>query len=350
MTVSPKRTRHLLDGLVRAESPSGDEDGAASVLVDQLDDLGIEAWRDEVGNVHAARGPEDAPCILSLGHIDTVPGGPEPRWEDEVLHGRGTVDAKGPLAAHVMALAQLSEPEARVHLVAAVQEETDGAGARHLLEQTDPPEALLIAEPSGLTRVGLGYRGRMKLTASVEAAPRHPGHPTPTAPERLLQALDDLTEWTGNPDRVPGVERTTLRVLDLDTQPGDPSTGRAQLDLRYPRDPPSIEELERRVPAGVQLAVEDAVPGTRADPRNPVARSLRAGLHEANLEPEHVRKTGTSDWNVLAQEWTVPAAVYGPGDASLDHAPDERIALSEVVDASEVLTTALEQLGRQLAE
>ncbi|QKK09717.1 MAG: M20/M25/M40 family metallo-hydrolase [Planctomycetota bacterium] len=55
---------------------------------------------DEAGNALAHRGPADAPVhIMLLGHIDTVPGDIPVRIAGGVLHGRGSVDAKGPLAA-----------------------------------------------------------------------------------------------------------------------------------------------------------------------------------------------------------------------------------------------------------
>ena len=40
-------------------------------------------------------------------------------------------------------------------------------------------------------------------------------------------------------------------------------------------------------------------------------------------------KTGTADLNIVAPAWGCPALAYGPGDASLDHTPNEHIHLSE---------------------
>ena len=42
--------------------------------------------------------------IVLLGHMDTVPGDIPIRREGDVLYGRGSVDAKGPLAAFSPAL------------------------------------------------------------------------------------------------------------------------------------------------------------------------------------------------------------------------------------------------------
>ena len=44
--------------------------------------------------------------IALVGHIDTVPGVIEVRRDGDLLHGRGAVDAKGPLAAAIAAVSR----------------------------------------------------------------------------------------------------------------------------------------------------------------------------------------------------------------------------------------------------
>lgn len=339
----------LLEALVRTPSPSGQEGKAAQVLVEGLEAWGLSPWTDEVGNVHAARGPQEAPRILLLGHIDTVPGQPPVRWEDDVLWGRGTVDAKGPLVAHATALACLDNPQVRVELVAAVGEETDSRGARHLIETDPGPEALLIAEPTGLATVGLGYKGCLRGQLAASARPSHPGAGEPTASERLIDSLQALTGWTGNPKRDPAFDQATLRVTDLSATAGtEEETARARVDLRLPGPVPSSEELVACLPEGVGLEIDEAVPAVRVSPRDPVATSLRASLAEQRTRARQAVKTGTSDWNVVAQAWEVPAAAYGPGDARLDHTPDEHLAIGELLQAATILERGLGHLAQRL--
>lgn len=339
----------LLEDLVTTPSPSGQENNAAQVLVDHLTTWGLDPWIDEVGNVHVARGPEEAPAVLLLGHIDTVPGQPPVRWDDGVLWGRGTVDAKGPLVAHAAALARLEDPQLRVELVAAVGEETDSRGARHLVETHPPPEAVVIAEPTGLDTVGLGYKGCLRGQLIATARPSHPGAGDPTASETLVEAIDALTAWTGNPGRDPGFDQTTLRVTDLSTGIGtDQETARAGIDLRLPGPVPETEKLQACLPTGVELVVEEAVPAVRVSPRDPVATSLRAAMAEEGTRSRQAVKTGTSDWNVIGQAWQTPTAAYGPGDAELDHTPDEHVGLSEVLQGAAILERALGHLPGHL--
>ncbi len=94
----------LID-LVGIPSPTGSEQEATRWLVGRMLELGFtEASIDESGNAVGRMGDGPNQAIL-LGHIDTVPGVIPVRLEGDLLYGRGTVDAKGPLAAFVDAVA-----------------------------------------------------------------------------------------------------------------------------------------------------------------------------------------------------------------------------------------------------
>src|SRR5512145_2657532 len=94
-----------LIGLVSRYSPSGQEREAVEWLVDRMKSLCYdEAFVDEAGNAVGVMGSGPKQVVL-LGHIDTVPGEIQVRQNgispNESLYGRGTVDAKGPLASFV---------------------------------------------------------------------------------------------------------------------------------------------------------------------------------------------------------------------------------------------------------
>jgi [amino group carrier protein]-lysine/ornithine hydrolase len=76
-----------------------------------------------------------------------------------------------------------------------------------------------------------------------------------------------------------------------------------------------------------------------------LARAFRAAIRQAGAAPGSKLKTGTSDWNVVAAVWGAETVAYGPGDAALDHAPDERIALADVDRAVDVLGRVLVSLA-----
>ena len=159
MTATEDDSVRLLIDLVSTPSVSGNEADAVGVFGRHAQRLGLDASIDEAGNglaLRPATGSETHRVVL-LGHIDTVPGDSPIGVVDGVLHGRGAVDAKGPLCAFLMAASALTLPEGvAVEVIAAVGEETpDSPGATHVRDLR-APAACIIGEPSGFDGVTIG--------------------------------------------------------------------------------------------------------------------------------------------------------------------------------------------------
>src|SRR5512141_2344014 len=93
-----------LFGLVSQYSPSGQERGAVEWQVARMKSLGYDnAFIDEAGSAVGVLGKCSKQVVL-MGHIDTVPGEISVRMDVgaqhavPLLYGRGSADAKGPLA------------------------------------------------------------------------------------------------------------------------------------------------------------------------------------------------------------------------------------------------------------
>ena len=129
----------LLAGLLATPSLSGQERDASGKLAGWMGARGLDASVDQVGNAVGVRGTGEREILL-LGHIDTFPGEVRVRREGDLLHGRGSVDAKGPLCAFAAAAAALEVPDGwRVTVVGAVEEEAaTSRGARHVLQSRLP--------------------------------------------------------------------------------------------------------------------------------------------------------------------------------------------------------------------
>ncbi len=163
----------ILSRLVSIPSTSGREEAACSYFADVLPSLGWERVEtDGSGSVVARRGRGSRELVL-LGHIDTVPGGPEHRLEGDILWGRGTVDAKGPLCAFAAAGGRVSlPPDWAITLVAATGEEADSRGALHRIPR-HRPAACIIGEPSGTDGVTIGYRGSLRAVLAASDGGAH---------------------------------------------------------------------------------------------------------------------------------------------------------------------------------
>jgi LysW-gamma-L-lysine carboxypeptidase len=355
MTVSERRPeaaadlsepRRLLVDLVSIPSPSGEEAAVAERLVGFFERHGREAWTDEVGNVHA---PADD-AVLLTSHLDTVPGDVPVKLErdedgETVLWGRGSVDATGPLSA--MAVAAV---ETGVSFLGVVGEEVDSRGALHVVESDrSEPGALVNGEPSGWTGITLGYRG---LLAGTYVATSESGHTSRPENNAIQDAMDWWTrvEEEFDPDEyLPVFERVTCKPTDFEGGPSDDGLSvEATMEVQL-RVPPEYAVDDVREIADGQLDVGtvhwyDAVEPVMESPRTDVARAFRAAIRATGGDPRLLRKTGTADMNVFASAWDCPMVTYGPGDSDLDHAPDERLPLSEYDRAVEVLIDACERL------
>ncbi|MFB6270398.1 MAG: [LysW]-lysine hydrolase [Halobacterium sp.] len=339
--------RDLLVDLVSTPSVSGGEAEAAAVLVDYFEEHGRTAWTDDVGNVRA---PGDDSVLLT-SHVDTVPGHVDVREEDGELWGRGSVDATGPLAA--MAAASV---ETGASFVGVVEEETTSRGARHLVDDREQPEAVVNGEPSGWDAIALGYRGMLTATYTVETESGHSSRPEPNAVqlatawvERVQAAFDAKPTGDGGAADAPVFESVTVKPVAFDgglADDGDAVQATVDIQFRLPPDTTAgdVEATVADCTTHGDVAWGDAIPPVMASPRTPVAGALRAGIREAGGDPTHLRKTGTSDANIYAAAWDCPVATYGPGDSSLDHAPDERIDLAAFDRGVDVLTTAADRL------
>jgi LysW-gamma-L-lysine carboxypeptidase len=87
-----------------------------------------------------------------------------------------------------------------------------------------------------------------------------------------------------------------------------------------------------------------AVPAWNCEKNTKLVRSFLSGIRSQGREPRFVYKTGTADLNIVAPVWKCPVVVYGPGDSSLDHTPNEHISLEDYSRAVKVLSSALIKL------
>ena len=170
MIIDERSAADILLRLIKVYTPSGEERRLHGILKEIARRLGYdEAYGDEVGNFIMSYG-EGAPILLA-SHIDTVPGELEAGIREGRVYGRGAVDAKGPLTAMILgaAMAQPHVRNLRVFVAGLAREETDGRGARYLIEKGFRAEHILIGEPTGLG-IAVAYRG--SVTAEVDAEAR----------------------------------------------------------------------------------------------------------------------------------------------------------------------------------
>jgi LysW-gamma-L-lysine carboxypeptidase len=343
----------FLEVLLSIPSPTGEEDAVAAYLVKQMATLGFEAGRDQAGNAVGTIGNQAAAReIVLLGHLDTVPGAIPVRSEGGRLHGRGAVDAKGSLAAFVLAAARAAPrlDAARVVVIGAVDEEGDARGARHLARTMPPPWCAIIGEPSGWEGITLGYKGVLSLEYRLVQPASHSAGQEPSAAERAVAFWNRLAAYA---ESVNGGESGRFHTLDptlraLHTFSDGLSDGvTMSVVTRLPPGVPAAE-LRQRLNGwrdGAKLTYHSSDPPVQSEKNTPLVRALLRSIRAGGGKPRFKLKTGTSDMNVVGPAWGCPIVAYGPGDSSLDHTPQEHIEIDEYLRSIEVLARALETLA-----
>ena len=327
----------LTRALVDIESVTGNEKQVGDYLFAHLSSLSadydgqIERQDVEPGrfNVFASWGK---PLVTLSTHMDTVPPFFASTENEEFIRGRGACDAKGIIAAMVIAAHSLLENGVKnFALLFVVGEERNGAGAiaasktprgsRYLING-EPTENLLALGSKGALRYELVARGRLAHSAYPEL-----GH---SAIETLLDVLQDVRRIPLPEDALLG--RSTLNIGTL-------SGGRAPNVIA---DHAQADLMFRLVgdAAPIREAVTAAVAG-RAEAREVVhTPALR-------LEPFDGFRTTvvsfTTDIPSFAGAWGRPFLI-GPGSIHLAHTAGEHIPKKQLLEAIEIYTRLVKGL------
>ena len=366
----------FLDAAVRIDS-SEDVTEMRAFLVETLAAHAIDATVDDAGNTLATRespNPDDGPHVVLNTHIDTVqPRVPFSRGEgsqngasetdtaaagEEVIRGRGSCDAKGPLAALLAGFLTTEPTRGRLTLAVTPDEETLSLGADALDLDGD---AYVVGEPTGLD-VCTAAKGRFQGTLTLSGVAAHAADPESgvnavAGLEGALRAVRSFDATDASPDPDPQLGAPTLTPT---TVSGGESTNQvpAQAELVVDRrsvPPETAEGFCAALESQVRAAVPDAVgvdfaltdrpsPFLEAFATDPDAAVVRA-LQTAS--GGDVRPFGAA--TEASYFAPAPTVVFGPGvladeAGAVAHADREYVRVSEVRRAAEAVESALSTL------
>ncbi len=365
-------TRALCD-LIRIPSTSGREENLVKFLEQEFCASGAhEVSVDNFGNVMARIGSR-GPVIAFDAHIDTVDVGQADQWTfdpfcGEVRNGRvlgrGATDQKAGMASMLAALRILSElsddfPFTLFFVGSVLEEDCDGLCWQYIVnEDKIVPDIVVLTEPTD-GKINRGQRGRMEMEISVTGISCHG-----SAPERGQNAIYKLAPIITAVEKLNGgllndtfLGQGTLAATRI--RSNSPSLNAVAdlaclyIDRRltHGETPESAkQELEALIEvqlakAKIEIPVFDS-PSWRGTtyptrkiylpwllPENHHLIDYAGRCHHHLFSDPPVIDKWTFSTNGVATMGLlgIPTFGYGPGEEKMAHAPDESVAIADLV-------------------
>lgn len=349
----PEFVRTKLEEFIRIPSSS---EAAPSVILDAvasaMDEVGLHSIRHE--DVHAVEASSGRGGILLNGHLDTVPVGSgwtkgQGAWEGDWLYGRGSADMKAGCAAALAAARVLVERGIPVSLLFTTDEESTMAASKALasIPVVRGAAAVVVLEPSNLNVIA-SEKGILWYRATIHGRGAHGSlpHLGDNAIHRMARGLARLEPYAHPKDPLAEVTISVGQIQGGTAPNVVADACRAVLDCRHP-----ASVTKGQVEAILGQAFEDSDPAVQFEVLHEIPAAAVA------FDAPHVRLlreiAGTSVVGVTygtEMAWYAAhnprCVVFGPGETTRIHVPDERVSLRETVRAADILVEYAEKLAR----
>ncbi len=330
--------------MVALRSVSGEEAALRDWIAARIADRGllpVVSGR----NVWASRGNDGGPTLLLNSHMDTVPAGPgwtrdpfKPEIEGGRLYGLGANDAKGSLAAMLVAFLSAELPErapGRLMLAATCDEEVWGEGLEKLLPSLPKFDAAVIGEPSNL-EVAVAQKGLLRAEVIARGRAGHASRPhlaeNAISKASAVVARIHSMDLARHPHALLGAPTATVTMVQGGVKSNVvPAECRLTVDCRTV---PSFHnammaDALRAAAAGCEVVV-------KSDRLRPVEGSAGSAIAVAALESAGRRAAigfqGVTDLVHVAPK--APSIILGPGTWDQSHAADESVEVGAVERAA----------------
>jgi acetylornithine deacetylase len=323
----------LVRSLVDIPSVTGDESGLADFLSALLTEERFEVRSQDVGagrrNLLAVLG--GTPAVILCTHMDTVPGWVAAGEDGVHLYGRGACDAKGIMAAMIVAAGELRDEGVKdIGLLFLVGEETDSAGAKQANLMSPGSRFIIVGEPTGNT-LATAHKGVLTLTLTARGKAGHSAYPEmgESAILKLLDVLSDIRKLDFGRDPVLGT--TVMNVGRISGGAASnviAGTAEAVLSFRTGVSPDQVLDGVREAAAGrAEIAVQ-----TKSRPQvlfTPAG--FPTGLMPYGTDIPHLTAFGRP-------------LLLGPGSVLDAHVENERVEKKQLAEAVDIYKKLVRRL------
>jgi acetylornithine deacetylase len=322
----------LLEKLVEIPSPSGYEDRIVEFLTAYLEELGFDAVLQEVKNVIV--NPDASLWIVT--HMDTVRIKSKFHFDGVYAYGTGVCDAKGSIAAILLALEGINKLNLGIAFL--VDEEESGKGSKLFVKEYKPKK-VVVMEPTQLAIVNCHY-GSLEVVVEVKGFSAHGSMPEhgDNAIENALRLVSEIKslcigkhsiqEIGGGSNEYIIPDSCRLRfdfVFSPDIKATKLKNKVLQVAEKYGRAE-VVEEYDGFF-ASRFFTLEEALRRTGIE--------VRYGEMHSWTDATHLKNAGCD------------AIVWGPGELRYCHTAMERISIDEILKASKIIVNLNELLIKQ---
>lgn len=283
--------------------------------------------------------------VAIAGHLDTVPVNDnlpvrdelDPDTGEPVIWGRGTVDMKAGVAVQIALALELAEPAVDITWIWYDHEEVEAAknGLGHAMQahpELFEADFAILGEPSNGTIEG-GCNGTLRARVTVRGKRAHSARSWMgvNAIHRAGALLDRLAAYEAERVVVDGLEyREGLNAVRIDGGvAGNVVPDRCTIEVNYrfapSRQPEEAVAFVREFFADAdEIEIVDLSPGARPGLDAPLAQRFTAAVGQTPTA-----KLGWTDVSRFSARG-IPAVNFGPGNALLAHADDERVPIAQI--------------------
>lgn len=364
----------ILKELVRLDTtnPPGNEKKAAQYLAEILEPHGFQCEVQDLGdnraNLVAVLRCGNGPELMLNGHLDVVPAAGD--WKTEPfsvvqngdkLHGRGTSDMKGGIAAMCEAAIRIAHKDMHINgglkLLFVADEECSNMGTLDYLEKYECGEFAIIGEPTGL-EIAIAHRGVSRDYIDIYGEARHAALPEEEPDSVAMTALTiaavqdinrKLQSMKHNVLPSPSVAITMIQGYEKDNIV--PGTVRLLLDFRIL---PGMEHQQviRILDEGFEAAGIRSyksvphffMPGGEISPHDSFVELCLEEREDLFGKKGWAKPFDASCEQCFLVKRGVKALICGPGDIVQAHTVNEFVSEQQVRDAANLYERIIERV------
>lgn len=363
----------FLQSLVQINSvnPPGAEQAVAEAIQERLQDSGLHMEMDLVtedranllislyGKPSEKAVRDQGKTLLFSGHFDTVPvGGVEWTYPPfagqrvgDRIYGRGTTDMKSGVAAMIIAMECLAKSgislPGNLLFAGTVGEEVDCLGAKEVVKkgQIDHASAIVVSEPTA-NQVIVAHKGALWLEVTMYGKTAHGSMPDHgiNAIQAIHRFIAELNAYRleHEPHAILGGSTLNIGMIRGGVSPNVvPDQCSVTLDIRtvpgqsHERILDDIGRLAQKasLSASYQLKILNDMSYVDTPSDDPFIRTAMkvAGMAE-DAAPRGVNYY--TDASIYQPNLNgIPVLIYGPGEPSMAHQPDEWVDVEKYLDS-----------------